>query len=60
PYHTSILTGEAWVLELLTGHPDRARHNLCVSVEQFEELVRILRQNGHSDSKKIKLEEKLA
>lgn len=22
PYHTSALTGEAWVLELLNGHPD--------------------------------------
>jgi hypothetical protein len=22
-YHTSALTGEAWVLELLSGHPDR-------------------------------------
>jgi len=23
PYHTSALTGEAWVLELMMGHPDR-------------------------------------
>ncbi|KAG2033535.1 hypothetical protein BDR03DRAFT_871850, partial [Suillus americanus] len=23
PYHTSTLTGYAWVLELMTGHPDR-------------------------------------
>ncbi|KAF8545637.1 hypothetical protein OG21DRAFT_1428934 [Imleria badia] len=22
PYHTSILSGAGWVLELLTGHPD--------------------------------------
>jgi hypothetical protein len=21
PYHTSVLTGEGWVLELLAGHP---------------------------------------
>ena len=21
-YHTSILTGRGWILELLTGHPD--------------------------------------
>ena len=23
PYHTSILTGEGWVMELLAGHPER-------------------------------------
>ena len=23
PFHTSILTGKAWVLELMNGHPDR-------------------------------------
>ena len=23
PYHTSALTGEAWVIELLSGHPER-------------------------------------
>jgi len=22
PYHTSALSGEAWVIELLVGHPD--------------------------------------
>ncbi|KAG2743479.1 hypothetical protein P692DRAFT_201723434, partial [Suillus brevipes Sb2] len=28
PYHTSALSGEAWVIELLTGHPERIRCEL--------------------------------
>jgi len=39
PYHTSALTGQAWVLELMTGHPDRIRHNLGMNLEVFEELL---------------------
>ena len=31
PYHTSILTGEGWMLELLNGHPDRIKTLLGVS-----------------------------
>jgi hypothetical protein len=31
PYHTSILTGEGWVLELLTGHPWQIQTELGVS-----------------------------
>jgi len=27
PYHTSILTGKMWVLELLNGHPDQIAIN---------------------------------
>jgi hypothetical protein len=45
PYHTSALTGEAWVQELLTGHPERIRNELGVHKEVFEELIRSLR-NG--------------
>ena len=30
PYHTSALSGEAWVLELLNGHPKRIRCELGV------------------------------
>jgi hypothetical protein len=35
PYHTSALTGKGWVLELMTGHPDRIWHNLGVNLEVF-------------------------
>ncbi|KIK85209.1 hypothetical protein PAXRUDRAFT_152766 [Paxillus rubicundulus Ve08.2h10] len=30
PFHTSILTGEGWMLELLNGHPERIQ--VCLSV----------------------------
>lgn len=30
PYHTSALSGIAWVHELLNGHPDRIKNELGV------------------------------
>ena len=30
PYHTSALSGAAWVNELMTGHPERIRCELGV------------------------------
>ena len=60
PYHTSILSGEGWVLELLTGHPDRIRNELGLSVDLFEELITVLRDHGHKDSRSVSLEEQLA
>jgi hypothetical protein len=42
PYHTSGLTGKAWVMELLAGHPNCIRCELGVSHEVFLELVREL------------------
>lgn len=59
-YHTSALSGYAWVLELLTGHPDRIRCELGVSHYVFETLIHTLRSLGHQDSQGVKLEEKLA
>ncbi|EGO04264.1 hypothetical protein SERLA73DRAFT_44365 [Serpula lacrymans var. lacrymans S7.3] len=38
-YHTSLLTGDAWVCKLMNGHPDQIRHNLGVSLEVFEVLA---------------------
>jgi hypothetical protein len=60
PYHTSILSGEAWVLELLTGHPERIRCELGVHREVFVELISELRALGHSSSRFVSLEEQLA
>jgi len=50
PHHTSILTGHAWVLELLTGHPRLIKINFGVPLEIFSVLTRILRENGVRDS----------
>src|SRR3954454_19103159 len=32
PYHTSILTGEGWVQELLNGHPERIHTELGLAM----------------------------
>lgn len=61
PYHTSALSGEAWVLELMTGHPERIRHNLGVSLDVFQSLLDVLRANGHVQSRNgVSVEEQLA
>jgi hypothetical protein len=60
PYHTSILTGDGWVIELLTGHPERIRCELGVHRHVFVELVSVLRELGHSNSRFVSLEEQLA
>ncbi|EGO04812.1 hypothetical protein SERLA73DRAFT_27888, partial [Serpula lacrymans var. lacrymans S7.3] len=61
PYHTSLLTGEAWVCELINGHPDQIRHNLGVSLEVFKLLLASLPQKGFTMSHNgVVLEEQLA
>jgi hypothetical protein len=60
PYHTSALSGAAWVLELLEGHPGRIRCELGVSKEVFHFLVAYLQQIGVNHSRGIMLEEQLA
>jgi len=47
PYHTSALTGEAWVLELLAGHRDRIRCELGVRHHVFHKLVETLQDLGY-------------
>jgi hypothetical protein len=42
-YHTSALTGEAWVNELIYGHPDRIWIELGMRVHVFLALVAELR-----------------
>lgn len=60
PYHTSILTGEGWVLELLDGHPKRMHTELGVHVPVFRQLILELQEVGLGPSKHISLEEKVA
>jgi hypothetical protein len=60
PYHTSALTGEMWVLELIHGHSERIRNELGVHKHVFLGLCNDLRQYGHRNSKHVTLEEQLA
>lgn len=61
PHHTSVLTGEAWVLELLNGHPDRIHDSLGVKVEVFEAIVVVLVEHGFQRSRHgISVEQQLA
>ena len=59
-YHTSILSGQAWVEELLHGHPRRIRTELSVTKDIFRQLIFTLHHMGNRDSKYITLEEQLA
>jgi DNA-binding NarL/FixJ family response regulator len=60
PYHTSALSGQAWVDELLEGHPDRIKNELGMRKEVFRSLLVALCQAGYGDSRYVTLEEQLA
>lgn len=61
PYHTSILSGHAWIEEMLNGHPEYMKKELGVPAHVFEEFVLELRRCGVKDSKRgISVEEKAA
>ena len=53
PYHTSALTGNAWVHELLNGHPQRIVTELSVRQHVFLALFDELQREGLSDTKHI-------
>ena len=58
-YHTSALTGEMWVLELLNGHPECIQNELGIHKHVFWNIIKDLYLFGHQDSKVITLEEQL-
>lgn len=60
PYHTSILTGQGWVMELITGHPERIRCELGVHHHVFAQMISELREMGYCNSRYVSLEEQLA
>ena len=60
PYHMSVLTGEGWLLELLTGYPDCIRTELRMRIGPFNDLILLLRSYGHSNAQFVSLEEQLA
>ncbi|KAJ7055149.1 hypothetical protein C8F01DRAFT_934300, partial [Mycena amicta] len=59
-YHTSALSGRAWVNELIEGHPERIRCELGMRVHVFLAFVAQLKAAGMSDSKHVSLEEQAA
>jgi hypothetical protein len=60
PYHTSALSGEAWVQEVLTGHPERIRCELGVHKHVFLGLMDALVDIGIRSSRNVTLQEQLA
>jgi hypothetical protein len=59
PYHTSILTGKGWGMELLLGHEKCIHCELGVHQEVFLALIAVLHEMGHGNSKYVSLEEPL-
>ena len=56
PYHTSVLSGRAWVCELLVGNVHCIRENLGFGCQAFRRLVTALeRKSGLCDSRGLTL-----
>ena len=61
PKHTSILTGQKWINELLAGHPERFKEQFGIDKTIFRALLHYLQSHSHlSDSKHITATEQLA
>ncbi|KAF8225301.1 hypothetical protein L208DRAFT_1306718, partial [Tricholoma matsutake] len=60
PYHTSGLTGAAWVAEMLEGHPEWIHCELGVHLHVFKIIVAYLQIIGVDHSRGVLLEEQLA
>ena len=60
PWHTSMITGQMWVLELLAGHPECIHTQLGVHFHVFYAIIDELHALGYTDSKFVTLEEQLA
>jgi len=60
PYHTSVLSGEGWIIELILGHLDRIWCELGMSAYTFRDITMELQRHGHKASDRVTLEEQLA
>jgi hypothetical protein len=60
PYHTSTLTGEMWVAELMSGHPERIKAELGMRLHVFLSMVQALSAVGLKASRHISLEQHVA
>ncbi|KAH7905711.1 hypothetical protein BJ138DRAFT_1118224 [Hygrophoropsis aurantiaca] len=57
PYHTSALSGYAWILELLEGHPGRIQCELGVHCHVFLQLINILEDAGYRGTQSVMIED---
>ncbi|KAJ7085992.1 hypothetical protein B0H15DRAFT_752426, partial [Mycena belliarum] len=61
PMHTSMLTGQLWLTELLNGHPGRFRDQMGMAKEVFYRLSFELQAfSGLVATKFVSADEKLA
>ena len=60
PYHTSALSGKAWVLELLNGHPKCIHCELAVHKYIFNALIKELSTMGLKPLWNVTSKEKLS
>ncbi|KAI3998462.1 hypothetical protein K525DRAFT_179594, partial [Schizophyllum commune Loenen D] len=61
PYHTSKLSGQDWVDELMAGHPDRIHCELGMHLHVFVLFVQHLRDLGLENPRDhISMEEQAA
>ena|SRR5436190_24249952 len=61
PQNTSVLTGQAWVRELLAGHPRRFHNMLGMSKRVFFKLcIELHVHSGLCNTRHLSLEEQLA
>lgn len=60
PYHTSLLTGEMWVQELLAGHPCRIKTELGMQCDVFIHFVKSLVFSGLKPGRSVSYEEQAA
>ena len=61
PVHTSILSGEQWVKELLDGHNERFYDEMGMHQTVFKDLLALLKADGGlSDSRYVTAQEQLA
>jgi len=60
PYHTSSLSSEKWVLELLQGHPGHIHHEFGIYKDIFLKPIAELVDLGYSPLRYITLEKELA
>ena len=59
PYHTSSLSGEDWVQELLTRHPWCIQNELSLDWGTFLILIKALQVAGLQSSHHVSIEEQL-